>query len=79
MIGVGIHDGDILVVDRSISASHNRIVIASIGGELLVKRICRKQNRVYLVPANPDYPEIDITEEEYVHIWGVVTYALHKL
>lgn len=79
MIGVGIHDGDLLVVDRSIPAGHNRIVIAAIDGELLVKKIVRRNGRVYLVPANPDYPEIDITDSEYLHIWGVVTYALHKL
>lgn len=79
MIGVGIHDGDLLVVDRSLPANHNRIVIAAIDGELLVKKIFRKKDRVYLVPANPDYPDIDITDEEYLYIWGVVTYALHKL
>ena len=79
MIGVGIHDGDLLVVDRSIPAGHNRIVIAAIDGELLVKKIVRRAGRVYLDPANPEYPEIDITDAEYLHIWGVVTYALHKL
>ena len=79
MIGVGIHDGDLLVVDRSIPAGQNRIVIAAIDGELLVKKIVRRENRVYLAPANPDYLEIDITDAEYLHIWGVVTYTLHKL
>lgn len=78
MIGVGIHDRDLLV-DRSILVGHNRIVIADIDGELLVKKIVRRKERVYLAPANPDYPEIDITDAEYLHIWGVVTYALHKL
>lgn len=79
MIGAGIHDGDLLVVDRSVPASHNCVVIAAVDGELLVKKICRRKNRVYLVPANPNYPEIDITDGEYLHIWGVVIYCLHKL
>lgn len=79
MKGVGINDGDLLVVDRSLNADHNRVVMAAVDNELLVKKISRRKNRVYLVPENPEYPEIDITEREYVHIWGIVTYVLHKL
>lgn len=79
MIGVGIHDGDLLVVDRSIEAANNRIVIAALDGELTVKRILRRGKRAFLAPANPAYPEIEITEREHVHIWGVVTYAVHRL
>ncbi len=79
MINASINDGDLLIVDRSYVASHRRIVIAAINGELTVKRIIRKKNRVYLAPENPDYPEIDITEQEYIHIWGVVTTVIHSL
>lgn len=79
MINAGIHDGDLLVVDRSLPAAHNKVVIAAIEGELTVKRLVRREGRVLLVPEHPDYPEIDITEHEYVHIWGVVTYVIHKL
>ncbi len=79
MTGAGIFDGDILVVDRSVPAEHNRIVIAALEGELTVKRLVRRKGRVYLAPENPDYPMFDITEREYVHIWGVVTFSLHKL
>ncbi|MDE5831662.1 MAG: translesion error-prone DNA polymerase V autoproteolytic subunit [Desulfovibrio sp.] len=78
MIGCGIHDGDLLVVDRSREALHNRVVIAAVDGELLVKRLQRRGKRTWLAPANPDYPEIEITNLEYVHIWGVVTYVIHK-
>ena len=79
MRDAGIHDGDLLVVDRSLDAENGRIVIAALDGELTVKRLLRKGGRVVLAPANPDYPEIDITQREHVHIWGVVTYAVHKL
>lgn len=79
MINAGILDGDLLVVDRSIPAGHNRIVIAALDGELTVKKLVRRNDRVFLAPANPDYPEFEITHSEYVHIWGVVTYAIHKL
>lgn len=79
MLGCGIHDGDLLIVDRSLDATNNRVVIAALDGELLVKRLVRVGKRTYLEPANPDYPTIDITHREYVHIWGIVTYVLHKL
>lgn len=79
MQGAGILDGDILVVDRSLEASHNRVVIAALDGELLVKRLVRRHGRVLLTPENPAFPDVDITEREHVYIWGVVTYAVHAL
>ncbi|WP_298068093.1 translesion error-prone DNA polymerase V autoproteolytic subunit [uncultured Mailhella sp.] len=79
MLEAGIHNGDLLIVDRSLEAAHDRVVIAALDNELTVKRLVRRKGRVYLVPANPDYPEIDITEREYIHIWGVVTYVIHQL
>ena len=79
MINAGIHNNDLLVVDRSVPAENNRIVIAALDGELTVKRLVRRQNKVFLAAANPDYPDFDITHSEYIHIWGVVRYAIHKL
>ncbi len=79
MLGVGIHDGDLLVVDRSLEASHNRVVIAALDGELLVKKLCRKGGSVMLKSANEGYPDFDISEREHVHIRGVVSYVVHRL
>lgn len=79
MIGAGIHDGDLLIVDRSVDAGHRKVVIAALDGELTVKRLLRREGRVYLAPENPQFDPIDITESEFVHIWGVVTYVVHKL
>ena len=79
MIGAGIHDGDLLIVDRSIDAGHRKVVIAALDGELTVKRLLRRNGRVLLAPENPQFEPIDITEREFVHIWGVVTYVVHKL
>ncbi len=70
MINAGINDGDLLIVDRSLPAEHNRVVIVALDGELTVKRLVRRGGNVLLVPENPDYPEIDITQREHVHIWG---------
>ncbi|AMD90246.1 LexA family transcriptional regulator [Desulfovibrio fairfieldensis] len=79
MLGAGIHDGDLLIVDRSVEAGHRRVVIAALDGELTVKRLLRRAGRVLLAPENPCFSPIDITEREYVHIWGVVTHVIHKL
>ena len=67
MIKAAIHDGDILVVDRSLKPSHGKIVIASVNGELTVKRLSYKGKKVQLVAENKAYPPIDITEEMDVH------------
>ena len=83
MLGAGIHDGDLLIVDRAVEAQSGKIVIASVNGELTVKRLERKGQRLLLVPANPDYPPIDVTEAmhsgEGFEVWGVVTSVIHSL
>jgi DNA polymerase V len=79
MIGAGINDGDLLVVDRSLVPGHGCVVIAAVEGELTVKYFAQKNGKVFLIPANDAYPELDITEQEDAVIWGVVTYAIHKL
>ncbi|MDR2696169.1 MAG: translesion error-prone DNA polymerase V autoproteolytic subunit [Deltaproteobacteria bacterium] len=79
MIKAGILDGDLLVADRSLTPGNGSVVIAAVAGELTVKYLEKRRGRVLLVPANEEYPEIDISENEDTVIWGVVTYAIHKL
>lgn len=79
MINAGIASGDILVVDRSIDATHGRIVIAALNGELTVKRLSRQHGQVKLIAENPDFPAIDITDEYDMVIWGVVTSVIHAV
>lgn len=79
MINAGIHDNDILVVDRSLEPVHGKIVIAAVNGELTVKRLYRKGGKIQLVAENEAYAPIQITEESELHIWGVVTSVIHKL
>lgn len=79
MINAGIHSGDILVVDRSLEPAHGKIVIAALNGELTVKRLWREGGRVQLVPANPSFPTLDISDEYDVVIWGVVTSVIHSV
>jgi SOS-response transcriptional repressors (RecA-mediated autopeptidases) len=79
MLGAGIHDGDLLVVDRAVEAAAGRVVMAALGGELTIKRLERKGERLLLAPANPDYPSFDVTAREDFEIWGVVTHVIHKV
>ncbi len=78
MIGAGIHNNDILIVDRSLQAKHNSIVIAVLNGELTVKRLKIKKGTYSLVPENPAYAEIIIKEEMEFVVWGVVTSVVHQ-
>jgi DNA polymerase V len=78
MVDVGIFSGDILIVDRSLEAVDGKIVIAALNGELTVKRLSRKNGKVQLLPENPKFNPIDITEEQDVVIWGVVTRVIHE-
>lgn len=79
MLGAGIHDQDILVVDRSIEPVSGKVVIAAIEGELTVKRLLKRGRKLLLMPENPDYAPIDISKHEDTSIWGVVTFVLHSL
>lgn len=79
MINAGIFPDDILIVDRSLEAVNNRIVIAVLDGELTVKRLKIIQGIYYLCPENRDFEPICITDDIDFNIWGVVTYVIHRL
>ncbi|SBS30537.1 LexA repressor [Marinomonas aquimarina] len=78
MVGAGIHSGDILVVDRSLTAKHGDIIIASVHGELTVKELQLKPN-VLLRPHNKAYPVMPISEESEFEVFGVVTGVVRRL
>ena len=79
MNGVGIHSGDVLIVDRAESVKNNSIVLAVIDNEFTVKSIKKNAGKLYLNPANDNYKPIEITEDMNFHIWGVVTFVIHAL
>ena len=78
MSDAGILSGDLLIVDRSITPKSNDIVIASVFGDLTVKKLQKKENSVFLLSANNDYPSIEVKEEMECFVWGVVTYIIHE-
>lgn len=79
MEGVGIHSGDILIVDRAQEKKNNSIVLAVIDNEFTVKRIKKSGKKLFLNPANENYQPIEITEDMNFQIWGVVTFVIHEL
>jgi DNA polymerase V len=79
MVNAGIYPGDILIVDRSLEPAHKKIVIAVVDGELTVKRLFREKGKWFLAPENPEFEPLEITDDMSFKIWGVVTYAIHKM
>lgn len=79
MLGVGIHDGDILVIDRSITPKDGSVVIATVDGQFTVKTLEKKRGKVRLLAANPDFEPIEFNDEQELQVWGVVTNVLHSL
>lgn len=78
MVGAGIFDGDLLVVDKSLTPSSGDIVIAIVDGGLTVKRMIRRGSEIILKPENPRYKEIEFKEGQELQVWGVVTSTVKK-
>jgi DNA polymerase V len=78
MKDAGINHGDILVVDRSLAAANGKIIIAIVNGDLTVKRLVRNETFCRLVAANPDYRDVEITEDTDFNVWGVVTSVVRQ-
>jgi DNA polymerase V len=79
MTDAGIHDKDVLVVDRSIEPRDNAIAVCFLDGEFTVKRIQLDKDCLYLMPENQNYSPIKVTEDNILIIWGIVTYVIKKL
>lgn len=79
MVGANIHDGDILVIDRSLDWSFGDTVVAYVNGEFTLKRLERVNGVPHLMPANPDFPPIRLDPEDDVRIWGVVQWVIHRV
>jgi DNA polymerase V len=79
MIGAGIDDGDILVIDKSIEPQDGKIAVCFIDGEFTVKRIKVQENSLLLLPENSLFEPIEVTQENDFIIWGIVTYVVKKL
>jgi DNA polymerase V len=79
MVGAGLDDNDLLVIDRSLEPAHNRIAVCFLDGEFTVKRLRVEKDGVWLQPENENYEPIKITEENDFVIWGIVTNVIKKV
>ena len=79
MVNAGIHNGDMLVVDRSLEPKNRDVVIAAVNGDLTVKRLIKSPGKIILEPENPLYRPQVITPDMDFQVWGVVTSVVHKL
>ena len=79
MIGAGLEDGDLLVIDRSLYPENGKIAICLVDREFTIKRIKKEKNRLYLMPENKKYKPIELKEENELIIWGVVEYVIKKV
>ena len=78
MVGAGIFDGDLLVVDKSRTPASGDIVIAIVDGDLTVKRLVRHGVKFTLKPENPRFKDIEFKDGQELQVWGVVTAAVKK-
>lgn len=79
MEGAGICEGDVLNVDRALDARENVIIVALVNGECTVKRLIMSGDSLLLMPENPLYDSLPITEEMEFRVWGIATYGIHRL
>ncbi len=79
MENAGLEDGDLIVIDRSLNLEKNKIAVCFLDGEFTVKRIIERSRKIFLKPENSNYKEIEISEENELIIWGIVTYVIKSV
>jgi len=79
MIDADIHSGDIVIVDKSNrNPGENQVALCEFNGEYTIKYVRTHDDKHWLVPANPQYPEIEISEADNFNVWGIITYVIHR-
>ena len=79
MVGAGLDDGDLLVIDKSLSPENGKIAVCFIDGDFTVKRIVKEKGKLYLKAENKKYKSIELSEESELIVWGIVEYVIKKL
>ena len=80
MMDVGIYDGDLLVVDKSLKPKNFSTVIANVHDELVVKNFIKEKDEQFLTSGSKKIEDkIIINSESDIFVWGVVTYVIHSV
>lgn len=79
MIDAGVMSGDIVIVDKSNrNPNEHEMAICELNGEYTLKQVMQKDGKISLVPANSEYPIIEVKPDDMFSVWGTVTYIIHK-
>ena len=79
MIEAGLDDGDLLIIDKSLDPESGKIAVCFLDGEFTVKRITKREGKLYLKPENKNYEEIEINDGNELKIWGIATFVIKKI
>ncbi len=79
MVDAGINEGDLLIIDRSITPCDGSIAVCFVDGDFTVKRLSVRDDGIYLIPANASFPELKVEEDSSFQVWGVVSHIIKKL
>lgn len=79
MVDAGINEGDLLIIDRSLTPHDGSIAVCFIDGDFTVKRLSVREEGIFLTPANADFPEMAVPEDSNFQVWGVVSHIIKKV
>ena len=79
MVDAGINEGDLLIIDRSITPQDGNIAVCFIDGDFTVKRLSVRDDGIYMTPANAAFPEMKVQEDSDFQVWGVVSHIIKKV
>lgn len=76
MQDMGINDGDLLVIDKSLEPQDGKVAVCYIDGDFTLKEIKIEKDCCWLIPANKDFSPIKVTADNEFLVWGIVTHAI---
>ena len=79
MVDAGINEGDLLIIDRSLTPHDGSIAVCFIDGDFTVKRLSVREEGIFLTPANADFPEMAVPEDSNFQVWGVVSHIIKRV